>query len=494
MPPLTVGDVLAGRYELEELVGAGGMSSVFRAHDRVLERTVALKVLHQRLTGEDEYVERFRREARMVAGLSHQNIVTVIDRDENDGIPFIVFEFIPGENLKQLVQRAGALPVDQTLAIAIQVARGLAFAHANGFVHRDVKPQNVLLNGDGQAKVTDFGIARSLDVKGGVTQTGTVLGTSDYIAPEQAQGRPVDEHTDVYSLGIVLYELLTGELPFTGDNFVAVAMRHINEPPPSVRAQRPDVPPRVDAAIQRALAKDPSDRFATMAEFGRELEASLEEVRVSEGNSETMIMPPAPLGTPAPPSPPGRRPAQPPTARARRRVPMALPLLLLGLAAAAAVLAYLLLRDNGTPKPKPSTGGAPIALHGTGGYDPFGDNQEHNEDAPKATDGNPSTYWETEDYHASLAALGKAGVGLVLDAGRAETLHQVVVTTDTLGFTARIEAGDSPSSVFHDVSSSQTVGARTTFALEHATGRYFVVWITNLGDHSKVHVNEVTAS
>src|SRR3989442_9553945 len=212
-----VGEVLAERYELEELVGSGGMSSVYRAHDRVLDRKVALKLLHQRLTSEQEYVERFGREARMVAGLLHQNIVTVIDRGEDDGRPFIVFEFVAGENLKQLIDREGPLPVDRVLELGIQIARGLAFAHANGYVHRDVKPQNVLLNGDGEAKVTDFGIARSLDVKHGVTQTGTVLGTSDYIAPEQAQGHQVDEHTDVYSLGIVLYELLAGKPPYTGE-------------------------------------------------------------------------------------------------------------------------------------------------------------------------------------------------------------------------------------------------------------------------------------
>src|SRR5207253_5631826 len=272
-------DVLADRYELEELVGSGGMSSVYRAHDRVLDRRVALKVLHQRLTSEAEYVERFRREARMVAGLLHQNIVTVIDRGEDNGCPFIVFELVAGENLKQLVNREGPLPVERALEFGVQIARGLAFAHANGYGHRDVKPQNVLLNGDGEAKVTDFGIARSLDVKHGVTQTGTVLGTSDYIAPEQAQGQQVDEHTDVYSLGVVLYELLTGETPFTGENFVAVAMRHINEPVPSVLAKRGDVSPRVDAAIQRAMAKDPADRFPTMADFCRELEACLAELR-----------------------------------------------------------------------------------------------------------------------------------------------------------------------------------------------------------------------
>ena len=163
------------------------------------------------------------------------------------------------------------------LELGIQIARALSFAHQQGLVHRDVKPQNVLLNGEGEAKVTDFGIARSLDVQHGMTQTGTVLGTSDYIAPEQAQGQRVDEQTDVYSLGVVLYELLTNEVPFPGENFVAVAMRHINEPPPSIRDKRPDVSPRLEAAIHRAMAKDAADRFPTMADFCRELDACLAE-------------------------------------------------------------------------------------------------------------------------------------------------------------------------------------------------------------------------
>ena len=198
-----VGQVLSERYELEELVGTGGMSSVFRAHDRLLDRKVALKVLHQQYSDDAEYVERFRREARAVAALSHPNIVTVIDRGEHEGRQFIVFEYVDGENLKQLIERRGPAPVATALELAIADRRGLSFAHQQGLVHRDVKPQNVLLNGDGQAKVTDFGIARSLDVQHGMTQTGTVLGTSDYIAPEQAQGQRVDEHTDVYSLGVV---------------------------------------------------------------------------------------------------------------------------------------------------------------------------------------------------------------------------------------------------------------------------------------------------
>src|SRR4051812_7239638 len=270
---MVVGDLVADRYELEELVGTGGMSSVFRAHDRMLDRKVALKVLHEQYTEDEEYVERFRREARSVAQLSHPNIVTVIDRGEADGRQFIVFEYVDGENLKGVVNSGGALPVETAVMLAHQIARALAFAHEHGLVHRDVKPQNVLLNGDGSAKVTDFGIARSLDVQHGMTQTGTVLGTSDYIAPEQAQGQSVGERTDVYSLGVVLYELVTGELPFRGDNFVAIAMKHINELPPRASASRPDVPQRLDDAIAIALAKDPNARFARMDDFRRELQA-----------------------------------------------------------------------------------------------------------------------------------------------------------------------------------------------------------------------------
>ena len=182
-----VGEVLADRYELEELVGTGGMSSVFRAHDRLLDRKVALKILHQQYNDDDEYLERFRREARAVAALSHPNIVTVIDRGDHEGRQFIVFEYVAGENLKRLIERRGPAPVTTALELGMQMAQALSFAHQQGLIHRDVKPQNILLNGDGRAKVTDFGIARSLDVQHGMTQTGTVLGTSDYIAPEQAQ-------------------------------------------------------------------------------------------------------------------------------------------------------------------------------------------------------------------------------------------------------------------------------------------------------------------
>src|SRR5207244_10957313 len=241
------------------------------------DRRVAIKILHEQYAADPEYVERFRREARAVARLSHPNIVTVIDRGEDGGRQFIVFEHVDGENLKELVLRTGRLPVRRALELALAIADGLAFAHEQGLVHADVKPQNVLFNREGEVKVTDFGIARSLHVEHGVTQTGTVLGTGEYLAPEQASGKPVSPATDVYSLGVVLWELLAGDVPFVGENFVAVALRHVNEPPPSLRERRPDVSPRLEAAVDRALAKDPGRRFPSMAAFAKELRACLAE-------------------------------------------------------------------------------------------------------------------------------------------------------------------------------------------------------------------------
>jgi len=476
-----VGELLADRYELEELVGTGGMSSVFRAHDRLLDRKVALKVLHQQYSDDDEYVERFRREARSVAALSHPNIVTVIDRGEHEGRQFIVFEYVEGENLKRLIERRGPAPVETALELGMQIARGLSFAHQQGLVHRDVKPQNVLLNGDGRAKVTDFGIARSLDVQHGMTQTGTVLGTSDYIAPEQAQGHHVDEHTDVYSLGVVLYELLTTEVPFPGENFVAVAMRHINEPPPAIRDRRPDVSPRVEAAIQRAMAKDPRDRFPSMSDFCQELEACLHELQ----GAGTQIVRPGP-----------RR-------AARRRGPNPWPLVLVLvalLAIGAAVAAVVLTRGNGSSSQPPGGGGGstPPQVRAVTAYDPFGSppGQEHNANAHLATDGSPTTYWETEQYHASFATIGKPGVGLVLDAGKEVQLHQLGISTGTPGFTAEIKAGDSTSDFPEVVAAPQTVLDRTTFRLSgEGEHRYYLIWITKLPpSYRTVQINEVKAT
>jgi predicted Ser/Thr protein kinase len=485
-----VGQLIAGRYELEELVGTGGMSSVYRAHDRLLERHVALKVLHEQFTGEGEYVERFRREARAVAQLSHPNIVTVIDRGEQDDRQYIVFEYVDGENLKALVEREGPLPEREAIELALQIARALGFAHEQGLVHRDVKPQNVLLNDGGEAKVTDFGIARSLDVHGNLTQTGTVMGTSDYIAPEQARGSPVDAQSDVYSLGAVLYELLTGEVPFPGDNFVAVAMQHINKPPPSVRERRPELSPCVDEVIRRAMAKEPRQRFRSMDELCTELSACVSELDdngVSAG-AETMVVAPQPRRRRS-------RPARPPAGR-----PSVWPLILLlaGLAVLAGILAAVFTFTDSSQKIREAIGGngaggagagQVVPLSGVAASDPFGDQHEHDEDARFATDGDQATFWRTERYQSFT----KEGVGLVLDAGASRKLSQVTVKSDTAGFSAEIEAGASRSGTFAPVSDSHTVGGSTVFTVRGQAARYYVIWITDLGPNDVVHVNEARA-
>ena len=473
------GELVADRYELHEVVGTGGMSSVYRAVDTLLERNVALKILHPHYGEDAEYVERFRREARSVAQLSHPNIVTVIDRGEADGHQYIVFEYVDGESLKQLVDRTGPLPARRAVELGLQVAEALAFAHNAGLVHRDVKPQNVLVTEDGEAKVTDFGIARSLDVEHGVTQTGTVLGTSNYLSPEQARGQTVTPATDVYSLGVVLYELLTGEVPFPGENFVAVAMKHINEEPPSLLERRPDVPMRLVAAIDRALAKDPAQRFPSMGAFCTELRACLAELGTPD--SDRTVIRPSPVLKQGRPH--RMRPAR------RRRWPL---LLVVALAVAAAIVAVFALRgsnDKSTTS-KGSTRGAVIALTGARAFDPAGDLREHDSSARLATDGDPSTYWYTEHY---IDGLDKEGVGLVLDAGGAKKIGSITVQSTTPGFTAEILAGNSLDSSLKVDSSKQQVGPSTTFSLRGATARYFVVWITDLGGLDSARVNEVTA-
>jgi tRNA A-37 threonylcarbamoyl transferase component Bud32 len=476
---VVVGETIAGRYGLEEVVGHGGMSTVYKAHDTLLERNVALKILHQQYNEDEDFVERFKREARSVAQLQHPNIVTVIDRGEEDGRQYIVFEYIDGENLKELVVRKGRLDVREALEIALEIARGLGFAHDHGLVHRDVKPQNVLLNGDGGAKVTDFGIARSLDVDRGVTQTGTVLGTSNYIAPEQASGQPVDAHTDVYSLGVVLYEMLTGELPFPGEHFVAVAMKHIQEPSPSVLDVRGDVPLRVAEMIDRALEKDPEQRFPTMDAFAAEIEANLAELDRGEDGAVTMVVPAA------------QRLKQ----HTRRRKPVSRVPLLIGLlgvlAIAAVVVGLLTLRGGREPVPV----GAPVPIAGVGAYDPYGDGTEHDAEAVNATDGKISTYWTTEEYNSGLEGVRKAGVGMVLDASGVVQLSRITVVTDTPGFTVEIRATNIEGGPTQKVSDHRVVGRTTRFAIDRTTPkRFYVIWITKLAPNGHfAHVNEVHA-
>src|SRR5271154_4631292 len=267
------GAVFNGRYELRNQIARGGTAQVYLARDLLLDRPVALKVLIPELSADHSFVERFRREAQAAANLSHPNIVPVFDWGESERTYFIVMEYVDGEPLSSIIRTQAPLSPIQAASIATDIAKALSYAHRHGVVHRDVKPGNVLITADGQVKVTDFGIARAI---GGsedqVTQTGLVMGTATYFSPEQAQGLEVDGRSDVYSLGVVLYEMTTGKPPFTGDTPVALAYQHVREQPIAPRVVNPEMPAALEAIILQAMAKLPAERYATAEDFRADLD------------------------------------------------------------------------------------------------------------------------------------------------------------------------------------------------------------------------------
>jgi serine/threonine-protein kinase len=265
MTRIAADTVIDDRYQVLEHLGTGGMAEVYCAYDLQLERKVALKLLHDRFARDEEFVERFRREASSAAGLQHQHVVSVYDRGESDGTPYIAMEYVDGRTLKQLVRERGPLDPAQAIDITIQILRAARFAHRRGIIHRDFKPQNVIVDDEGRAKVTDFGIARA--GASDMTQTGSIMGTAQYLSPEQAQGHAVNARSDLYSIGVILYELLTGSVPFDAESAVTVALKQVSEAPIAPRRRNPSVPPELETIVLRALAKEPADRFADADAF-----------------------------------------------------------------------------------------------------------------------------------------------------------------------------------------------------------------------------------
>jgi serine/threonine-protein kinase len=273
-----------GRYRIVRKLGTGGMANVYLAEDEVLGRRVAIKILNDRHAGDDQFVERFRREAKNAASLSHPNIVSIYDRGEAEGTYYIAMEYLDGRSLKELIVARGPAPVHIAIDYARQILAAIRFAHRHGIVHRDIKPHNVLVDAEGRLKVTDFGIARAGASQ--MTEAGSIIGTAQYLSPEQAKGAPVDQTSDLYSVGVVLYELLTGVVPFSGETPVEIAMKHLSSPPEPPSTKRAEIPRELDLVVLRALAKDPADRYQSAEEMDADLKRVARGAAVSPATEE----------------------------------------------------------------------------------------------------------------------------------------------------------------------------------------------------------------
>jgi serine/threonine-protein kinase len=493
-----VGTELNGRYRLDAQIGSGGMSTVYRAFDAVLERRVAIKLLHGDFATDSDQLERFRREARSVAQLSHPHIVGVIDAGEEEGQPFIVFEYVEGETLKDRIRRFGRLPVDEAIAYAIEIARALGAAHARNIVHRDVKPQNVLVDEEGSGKVTDFGIARSLDEEG-LTAEGRVLGTTDYVSPEQALGHDVNGQSDLYSLGIVLFEMLTGDVPFHGENQVAVAMKHVREDLPDIQMRRPEVSASLASTLDRMTDKDLGRRYPDAQTVVADLEEalSIEAARSGRSTGEATAV----LAT-LPPSARRRLPL-----RMRRRIPILAVVAVLILAAAAAAALLILGEDRtergtgqGTSTPPAGTKVVSVKRTSAQDFDPLGDDSEHSEQARLAVDRDPGTAWTTESYRGANLS-GKKGVGIYVDAVPGVAATSVEIDSAEKGWTAELYAAEdgpapkgAPPDGWTKLGGGKVRRAKQRFTLrtQNRPYRYYLLWITALPpEEQRVEISDV---
>jgi eukaryotic-like serine/threonine-protein kinase len=276
--------LIDGRYRVLKRIGSGGMADVYCAEDSHLGRHVAIKVLHRRFAQDQEFVERFRREAKSAAGLNHPNVVGVFDRGEHEGTYYIAMELLDGQTLKDMVGSEAPLPQERVIDLGLQILQAAGFAHSHGVIHRDFKPHNVIVDQQGHAKVTDFGIARAGASE--MTETGSIMGTAQYLSPEQAQGHAVTATSDIYSIGVMLYEMLAGRLPFEGDSAVAVALKHLSEPPAPISQWRPDVHPALEAVVMAALAKDPAQRWQSAEDLAAGLEAARTQIEAGPNGGQ----------------------------------------------------------------------------------------------------------------------------------------------------------------------------------------------------------------
>jgi eukaryotic-like serine/threonine-protein kinase len=486
--PGLAGLVVGDRYRLDRLIGAGGMAQVWEGTDAVLGRRVAVKVLHPHLAEDEAFVRRFRQEAVAAARLNHPGIVGVYDTCSDHGIEAIVMEYLDATTLRQLLDERGVLDANTTTRIGLRLLDALEAAHRAGLVHRDVKPSNVLLCTDGRVKITDFGIAKAEDATD-LTSEGSLIGTANYLAPEQLLGHDVDGRADLYALGLVLYECLTGRLPFRGDTGAAAAVARLHTDPPDPRRIRASIPPPLAATVMRALERTPANRFDA-AQFRAALLAG-GGPPPANSDEATGVLETAGAG------------AGEGYGRSERR--WLLPALVVVLLGVAVTVAGLLLRETTAPSPTsptttaPAGGTAPgssLPVSSVSTFDPKGRGAPGENDrlAPAAVDGDQRSAWRTETYESATVFGAKGGVGLVLEFDEPAALSSVQVSGSTNGWEASLYAladRDRLRGGSDDLFDPAAVDAVATLGpvrgpvavdLGGVTARRLLVWITDLGE------------
>jgi serine/threonine-protein kinase len=473
--PIAAESVLAGRYRLVRPVAGGGRAQAWEAHDEVLGRPVAIKVLHLQVGEDGAFLEPFRREAVAAARLSHPHVVAVFDTGVDAGVAFIVTELVRGETLREVLAAQGALRPPRAAQIAIQVADALASAHGQGLVHRDIKPANILITDDGRVKVADFGMAQAGE------------GSAAYLAPEQVDGGPQDPRTDVYSLGVVLYEMLCGRAPFTGDGDAALAMQHLRVPPVAPRQVRAGIPRSLEAVVLTALAKAPGDRYESAAD----MRAALAAIDLRDDDAVVMA-------TRDPTPPDGVAPSFAQTERSWLIPVVVILLVALALGTVGVLFARSqevrdFLDPSREPSPPPQTVEAePVRA---AAFDPLGDRTEHDAEAGNVIDGDPATSWRTETYANRRLGNRKPGVGMVVELDAAHELARLEIASETRGYAVEIFVAEAPRPTLEGwgaaVDRRENIEGDATFDLEGRRGRAVLVWITDLGTANSTRIDEV---
>lgn len=527
--PTEAGRVLADRYRLIRLIARGGMAAVWEADDTRLSRRVAVKILDPENAGDEGHRARFRREAIAAAGLAHPGIVATYDTGDDDGVAFIVMELVDGPTLRDVLAERGRLVVGEAASIAVQIADALTFAHEHGLVHRDVKPANVLIQRDGRVKVTDFGIAKAA-ADGDLTRAGSVIGTARYLSPEQIGGEGAQAPSDVYALGLVLFEMLAGRPPFTGDTEVAAALARLHADPPRLGTLRDDVPPGLDDAVARALARDITSRFPSAAALRAAVApyaggpadstaalalSALTGAAAGGGSAERAPVDPT-AATPLaygsaraayadstlaafPVAPTGEAPpldAIPVRGADRPGLVWLVVVVCFAVGIAAGFAGVRRVQDRTEHPRRATTATTPVALQplpiaSITDFDPLGDDHEKPQRLGALTDGDPDTAWETERYESPDLG-GKGGVGLQIRVGSTKPVRRVEAAGPDTGWNASLYVGDGPWTAAPTGPAAAELSGGGHFALaDPSPDRYLLLWITKVPPGGKLRLTEL---